>query len=436
MRAVIKGENKFELGKSKIFFRAGQLAYLEKVRTEKFTSIIILIQKNTIRFYHQNKFRKMKVAVVKMQACWRAFAARRLYKEMRQVAASIVLQKNWRFYIARQKYKKTLLSISVIQRAWRSYVGKRDFEYFQRKISACKIQATWKMFLQRKLFRKDIHRVVITQSCWKRRKARKEFKSRKAEARSVGGLKEKAYKLDKKVIELSIALDSKKKEASDLLKLNSSLEDQLASTKEKYFKLEAESKLKGSGAQEETAELKKNLGATIESRDSLIKDAEKLNGMIRKRDDQLSTLQKELDTSALDFKKLKDDMRNSSKTGDAQNVTDLKKENADLKDQMRTLLAGKYKTDVATEGFLAASPTIRKSIARSKTVSTVSDVARASKSFLASAIDISSRVLGTSTLSLDTTPGALKVNQIEIEDDAEPKEVSLTTNKIATYSYA
>ena len=43
---LIQDEDKYQYGKNKIFFRAGQVAYMEKLRSDKLKACGILIQKN------------------------------------------------------------------------------------------------------------------------------------------------------------------------------------------------------------------------------------------------------------------------------------------------------------------------------------------------------------------------------------------------------
>jgi myosin-5 len=443
VQASIKGENKYELGKTKIFFRAGQLAYLEKIRSEKFTSIVVFLQKNVIRSYHQKKYQKMRQSAVKIQTAWRGHAARKLYKSLRENAAAIKIQKNWKCAIARKKYAKTQRAIVKIQRAWRKFVSRRDFAYNERMRAASKIQATWRMYKQRKEYKKDIRCITVAQNCWRRRKARIEFKQLKVEARSVGKLKETNFKLENKLFEISQALDAKKKESAELSKHVTSLEEQLHTWKEKYAKLEHEFKTKGSGAQEENTELKKQLVVAHEAKDSLVKEAEKLHGMIRKRDDQVSNLQKELEASQTEAKKLKEEIKNAPKQDDTQTVAALKKEVANLREQMRRLVEGKYKTDRITEKFLSNDSRVRETPSPGPVHT--STAARMSMSFFESAAQVTARVagsLGGSALSLDTKSASNsmnRLNQVEIDDDEDsgPKDVSFgfIHVKIAPYSY-
>jgi myosin-5 len=419
--SCIKGDNKYELGKTKIFFRAGQLAFLEKIRSEKFTKIVIFMQKNIIRGYYQKRYKKMKTASITIQRYWRGYAARKLYKSMREEAAALIIQKNFRMALARKKYKATLRAVTKIQNAWRSYINKRDFAYIQQVTAAKKIQATWRMYRQRKKFKKELHDIVVVQSLWRRRKAREEYKQLRIEARSVGKLKETNFKLESKVFELSQSLDAKKKETIELSKHVQTLEDQLHTWKEKFAKLDAENKAKGSGAQEETNELRKQIVSLIEAKDTILKESEKLQGMIRKRDDQITNLQAENEKQQVEIKKLKDEVKNAPKQDDQATVAALKKEVQSLREQMGRLVAGKYRTDRITEKFL--NNDYQQPPSNQPAPVHTSAAARMSMSFFESAAQVTARVaesLGRSTDSLDAKP--VRIQPIEIEDDSVPRE--------------
>jgi myosin-5 len=93
----ITKEGMFEVGKTKIFFRAGQLAYLEKLRIKTFEKHLILIQKNTRRHLCQKLFMRKRKAVIKIQSILRMFQACKVADELRRtrviVAAPIASPK-------------------------------------------------------------------------------------------------------------------------------------------------------------------------------------------------------------------------------------------------------------------------------------------------------------------------------------------------------
>lgn len=75
--AFEKDPDKFQFGRTKIFFRAGQVAYLEKLRADKFRAATIMIQKTVRGWMQRVKYRRMREAAVKIQRYTRGFLARR-----------------------------------------------------------------------------------------------------------------------------------------------------------------------------------------------------------------------------------------------------------------------------------------------------------------------------------------------------------------------
>jgi len=68
----------YQFGKTKIFFRAGQVAYLEKLRSDKLRSCSILIQKVVRGWLAKRRYAKIRRAVLLVQKYGRGAIARRL----------------------------------------------------------------------------------------------------------------------------------------------------------------------------------------------------------------------------------------------------------------------------------------------------------------------------------------------------------------------
>lgn len=61
----------YEIGKTKIFFRAGQLAYLEKLRIKIFQKFVVVVQKNYKRKFYRTRYLKLRKAAIMIQSLWR-----------------------------------------------------------------------------------------------------------------------------------------------------------------------------------------------------------------------------------------------------------------------------------------------------------------------------------------------------------------------------
>jgi myosin-5 len=74
---LIKDQSKYQFGKTKIFFQAGQVAYLEKLRSEKLKSCGIIIQKHIRGWLARSKYVKIKRSILLIQSNARGCLARR-----------------------------------------------------------------------------------------------------------------------------------------------------------------------------------------------------------------------------------------------------------------------------------------------------------------------------------------------------------------------
>lgn len=72
-----KDPDKFQFGRTKIFFRAGQVAYLEKLRADKFRAATIMIQKTVRGWLQRVKYQRLRRATLVLQRYARGYLARR-----------------------------------------------------------------------------------------------------------------------------------------------------------------------------------------------------------------------------------------------------------------------------------------------------------------------------------------------------------------------
>lgn len=354
---TIKVDGMYEVGVKKIFFRAGQLAFLEKIRSENFTKIIILIQKNVRRSYYVKKYLILKKSTLIIQSLWRGVKARKECAEARRINAAIVIQRNVRSRIARKKFETVKSSIICIQYAWRRHVRRRDFEYIQKRSAALNIQSVYRGHLARKCYRKTIRSIVLVQSCIRRRRCKLQFKTLKLEAKSVGNLEKVNYKLEAKILELSSRISNTTRGHAEFKEKITHLESQVSHWKEKSVKADAELKSNSTESNETIQELKKQALALSLERDASSKEQERSLAMIRKRDDQLATLNADILKLKQEIVDLNDLLKAAPKKEDVNAANVLKKEIASLREQMSRLVAGKYATDKKTENFLNHDPT-------------------------------------------------------------------------------
>lgn len=112
---TIKEENKYQVGLTKLFFRAGMLAYLEQVRTDRINFLVTLMQKNFLRAYHHTRYKRLKASVIGVQSAWRCILAKREKERRRQARAVSIIQRQIRCYLARQKFLQTRAFVVQLQ---------------------------------------------------------------------------------------------------------------------------------------------------------------------------------------------------------------------------------------------------------------------------------------------------------------------------------
>lgn len=77
LKQYIKVAAVYQFGKSKIFFRAGQVAYLEKLRADKMMKCCIIIQSTVRAFIYRKRYLKIQRSVRNIQRYGRGVLARR-----------------------------------------------------------------------------------------------------------------------------------------------------------------------------------------------------------------------------------------------------------------------------------------------------------------------------------------------------------------------
>ncbi|XP_042446653.1 myosin-12-like [Zingiber officinale] len=153
----------YQIGKTKVFLRAGQMAELDTRRMEVLFNTTKIIQR---------KIHPRYMLVLPVAAC----LARKLYESLRREAAAIHIQKNACSYAVRKYYTKLRANAIVIQTGLRAMAANVEYRQRRRNKAAIIIQA----------------------------------------ARETGALKEAKDKLEKKVEELTWRLNVEKQMRSEI----------------------------------------------------------------------------------------------------------------------------------------------------------------------------------------------------------------------------
>ncbi|CAI5757143.1 unnamed protein product [Candida verbasci] len=226
----IQDKQKYQLGNSKIFFKAGMLAYFEKLRSDKLYQSAVMIQKNMRRRFYRKKYIETRNSHIKLQGLIRGYIKRRQVKEAQEKEAATLIQTSIRGYLARKQYADTLNSVIILQKSIRGLQARKNFASLRTEKSVTTIQKSIRGYQARKDFNKTRNSAVIIQSAFRRQYAIRELKQLKVEAKSVNKLKEVSYKLENKVIDLTQSLTAKiqdnKKLMEEITNLKALLEQQ------------------------------------------------------------------------------------------------------------------------------------------------------------------------------------------------------------------
>ncbi|KAL4200292.1 hypothetical protein AMTRI_Chr03g55660 [Amborella trichopoda] len=223
----------YQIGKTKVFLRAGQMAELDARRIEVLANAARLIQRQIRTHLTQKEFIALRRATIHLQKIWRAQLARKLYELMRREAASLRIQKHARTHKARKEYTELRASAVVIQTGLRAMAAHNEYRFRRRTKAAIIVQTRWRRFQALSAYKRQKKTTLTLQCLWRGRVARKELRKLRMAARETGALKEAKDKLEKRVEELTWRLDIEKHmridleeaKAQEIAKLQSALQE-------------------------------------------------------------------------------------------------------------------------------------------------------------------------------------------------------------------
>ena len=115
LQANIKEEDKYQIGQTKIFFRAGMLAFLEKRRTDRLNYLVTLMQKNFLRAVHTRRYQDLRSTTIGIQCAWRTILAKREAERQRREAAALQIQSRTRAYLQRTRFLRVRNAAVLLQ---------------------------------------------------------------------------------------------------------------------------------------------------------------------------------------------------------------------------------------------------------------------------------------------------------------------------------
>ncbi|XP_045923815.1 unconventional myosin-Vb [Micropterus dolomieu] len=303
LETLIKEPDMFQFGKTKIFFRAGQVAYLEKLRADKFRSACIKIQKTVRGWLQRVRYRKIRKSAIALQRYGRGYLARRYADFLRLTRAAVISQKQYRMVRERRAYLRVRQAVVTIQAFARGMFTRRIYYEFLLHHKAMIIQKSVRGWLQRKKFRRARDAAVTIQCAFRRTRAKRQLQQLKIEARSAEHLKKLNTGMENKIVQLQRKMDDQSKEYrtqnEQLVLVNTSL-----------------------GA--EVNKLQKQL--------EQVRSQQGEGGQLTSLQEELERLREELQEASAQRKKLEEEHSNE-KLGLQQRVEELERENTLLKSE-------------------------------------------------------------------------------------------------------
>ncbi|XP_042369881.1 unconventional myosin-Vb [Plectropomus leopardus] len=213
---LITDPDQYCFGKTKVFFRAGQVALLERLRAERLRVAAVIIQSRVRGWLARIRYTRICWATVTIQRYCRGALARRLALTLRYTKAALVIQKTYRMVVVRQLFLMIRQATITIQAFTRGTLARRRYRQLLEERAAVLLQARVRGWLARKVYRRVRMAVVFMQCCVRRRAARRELMKLKTEARSVERYRELNKGMEVKLMQLQLRADQQARESAAL----------------------------------------------------------------------------------------------------------------------------------------------------------------------------------------------------------------------------
>ncbi|KAM0920055.1 hypothetical protein ACQ4PT_007723 [Festuca glaucescens] len=206
----------YQIGKTKVFLRAGQMAELDALRTEVLGISAKKIQTKVRSFMSRKKYVQMRICATQLEAVCRGTLARRYYENLRRQAAALKIQTRYRMRQERNKYRDLWSASTTIQSGLRGMAARNKLRFFRKTKAAVIIQSQCRCHLARSRYVRLMKATIKTQCAWRGKMARRELRQLKMAAKETGALQAAKSKLEKEVEELTWRLQLEKRIRSDM----------------------------------------------------------------------------------------------------------------------------------------------------------------------------------------------------------------------------
>ncbi|TYI16406.1 hypothetical protein ES332_A08G252700v1 [Gossypium tomentosum] len=285
----------FQVGLTKIFLRAGQMAELDARRAEVLSSAAKTIQCRIRTHISRRRFLAVRKASVDIQSICRGVLACKFYQNMRRQAAALKIQKHIKRHQARVAYQKLHISALVLQTGLRAMATRREFRSMNLNKNATLLQAWWLCRRAVVYYKKLTRSCIATQTRWRGRVARRELRKLKMAARETGALKEAKDKLEKNVEELTWRLQLEKRLRTDLEEAKAQEVMKLQNTMQEMQKIIEETNALLAKERETAKKAIEEAPPVIQEKEVLVEDTKKVESLT----EEVESLKASLETEKL-----------------------------------------------------------------------------------------------------------------------------------------
>ncbi|PAA94749.1 hypothetical protein BOX15_Mlig017227g1 [Macrostomum lignano] len=212
LEASIRDPQQYRCGKTRIFFRAGQVAYMERLRSQRLHWACVTVQRRYRGWVQRRRYSRIRLAVLLTQARARGVLARRHAATLRRGRAALRLQTWWRGVRARRNFQRARAAAVTLQSAWRRLAARRKFLALRAEQMVLDLQRLIRGYLVRRRVARLLRGITLLQSHFRRRRAKRQLLQLRAEARDVANLRNKNFGLENRLIELHQRLDTQNAE--------------------------------------------------------------------------------------------------------------------------------------------------------------------------------------------------------------------------------
>ncbi|XP_045385431.1 unconventional myosin-Vc isoform X2 [Lemur catta] len=351
LHRLIQDSNQYQFGKTKIFFRAGQVAYLEKLRLDKLRQSCIMIQKHIRGWLQRRKFLRERRAAVTIQQYFRGQQTVRkaiTATALKEAWAAIVIQKHCRGYLVRSLYRLIRVATVTIQAYTRGLLARRAYRKMLEEHKAVILQKYARAWLARRRFQSIRRFVLNIQLTYRVQRLQKKLEDQNKENH---GLVEKltslaalragdVEKIQKLEAELERAAAHRLNYEEKARRYRGAMEEKLAKLQKHNSELETQKEQAQLKLQRKTEELKEKMDNLTKQLFDDVQKEERQRILLEKSFElKTQDYEKQIQTLKEEIKALKDEKMQLQHQVEEEHITSagLKGEVARLSQQAKTI---------------------------------------------------------------------------------------------------